>query len=160
MDTMLMVWMMMGVAMMMLVMSMVTTSALSIVMCPTRMMRMMTVVILMLMTMLMMMTAAMMMFDMMLIQGGFVKMHPLGNMMTVPRRDCSRRPPGIRDMMTMLTGPKLKIVKIIHRRDCSGMSKRSRNMVMDQPHTDQSWLRRVSRVDHLSKEVRLMRPLL
>jgi hypothetical protein len=61
--------------------------------------------------------------------------------------DCAqkRRPPGIRNMMTMLTRPKLKIVKIIHRRDCSGMSKRSMKMMMGQPHTDQRWLRRVSR---------------
>ena len=46
-------------------------------------------------------------FDMMLILGGFVKMHKLGNVMTVPRRDCSRRPRGIRSMMTMLTRPGL-----------------------------------------------------
>ena len=98
--------------------------------------------------------------DMMLILGGFVKVHLLGNVMAVPRRDCSRRPPGIRNMMTMLTRPELRIVKIIHRRDYSGLSKRSGQMVIDQPHTDQSWLRRVSRVDPLSKEVRLMRPLL
>ena len=79
-----------------------------------------------------------MLFDTMLTQGEFMKMHKLGNVMTMARRNCSRRPPGIRNMMILLTRPGLRIVKMIHRRDCSGMSKRSRNMAIDQPHPDKS----------------------